>query len=160
MNVVGFRLWLRINVCLASLTTVRVSYLVLPCPPHNNVLISTPENTTTVFSACQLNGTWSPVSLTCMSQSGLLQGEHSDQHFTAHSHYPGLWFNIALVLDNSFVSELDKHHQDRTADRSDTIITISILSTIIILVVIGIIATVMVKRRKAALENARFDLRS
>ena len=81
MNVVGFRLWLRINVCQATITTARVSYLSAELIIIIIIMLLQSENTTTVFSTCQLNGTWSPVSLTCMSQSGLLQGEHSDQHF-------------------------------------------------------------------------------
>lgn len=82
------------------------------------------ENTTTVFSTCQLNGTWSSVSLTCMSQSGQVQ-------------------------------ELDKPWRGKNEVEPSTIITISILSTIIILIILSIIATVMVKRRRVALENAR-----
>ena len=56
------------------------------------------------------------------------------------------------------MSELDKPWRGNREVDPSTIITISILSTIIILVLIVIIATVMVKQRKVALENARFDI--
>ena len=62
-------------------------------------------------------------------------------------------------VDNNIfvVSELDKPWRGKNDADPNTIITISILSTIIVLIILSIIATVMVKRRKAALENARFD---
>ena len=41
-----------------------------------DLLAENTSTSTTLFSTCQLNGTWSPVSLTCMSLSGLLQGEY------------------------------------------------------------------------------------
>ena len=54
------------------------------------------------------------------------------------------------------MSDLDSPWRGKREVDPSTIITISILTTIIILVIISIIATVMVKRRKASLENARF----
>ena len=62
----------------------------------------------------------------------------------------------AIIKIGIFVPDLDGPWRGKREVEPSTIITISILSTIIILVVISIIATVMVKRRKAALENARF----
>ena len=55
---------------------------------------------------------------------------------------------------------MDKPWRGKNEVDPSTIITISILSTIILLILLSIIATVMVKRRRVALENARFDLRS
>ena len=54
--------------------------------------------------------------------------------------------------------DLDSPWRGKREVDPSTIITISILSAIIILVIISIIATVMVKRRRASLENARFGL--
>ena len=72
-NVVFCRRWLLTSVSQASTTTARVSVDIVSTVCDLTCLA---ENTTTVFSTCQLNGTWSPVSLTCMSVSGLLQGKH------------------------------------------------------------------------------------
>ena len=63
-----------------------------------------------------------------------------------------------MIKIGFFVPDLDSPWRGKREVDPSTIITISILSAIIILVIISIIATVMVKRRRASLENARFGL--